>query len=472
MNRTALIRTKIQPCLVCGGEGFLPYLEPYTQEIVPRECHICQTYGNLEGGHWELFGEKTASFRRLAVDPLFPCETLITKPDNGDLNPMLAKEDDVQLGLKLLEEDKKARAARREKAIANRKDHEARFTDMIINALESGSPLGKWTSGHGATEALAGFPTNFATKTGYRGVNFLALHYQAMEQGWSSHWATRKQWHDRLYRSLRSLFKKMPEDKWLAHPDQMLANVTEEFPIVFFKPVKGKKKDKATGKLSDKDAWIPMMRFFTVINMSQIDIPDFLKPLLGLQEPKDLPLDEREKNCQLVLDDYLKRSGVTLKHGGSRSYNQDRGGVLNKGLVMVPERKWFESPSIYWAHIFHELVHSTGHSQRLNRPKAANWASWTDDDYEQDEFWEKLSKDDSYAREELVAEMGAGMLCMMHGFDYDTRHASYLKSWLGALRGDTSLVMKMATAAQKAIDMILGTEFNNKEDKEEKEDEL
>jgi len=377
------------------------------------------------------------------------------------------KPGDIALGLKLLEEDKKARAARRDKAIANRQEHEQRFTDMVIAALESGSPLGKWDCGHSAASALSGFPTNFCTKTPYRGVNFLALHWEAMGNGWSSHWATRKQWHDRLHRALRSLFKKIPEDKWLAHPDQLLADVQIETPIVFFKPVRGKKKDKATGKLTDKDAWIPMMRFFSVINMSQIDIPDYIKPLLEIQEPADLPLDKREAACQLVVDDYLKRSGVTLKHGGSRSYNQDRGGKDNKGLVMVPERKWFEHPSIYWAHVFHELVHSTGHAQRLNRPKAANWSDWTDDDYENDDFWEKLSKDDSYAREELVAEMGAGMLCMMHGFDYDTRHASYLKSWLGALRGDTSLVMKMATASQKAIDMILGTVYDNKEDEKD-----
>lgn len=381
---------------------------------------------------------------------------------------MKAKEEDVQLGLKLLEEDKKARAARKEKAIANRKDHEQRFTDMIIKALESGSPLGKWDSGHSAESVLGGFPTNFTTKTGYRGVNFFSLYFTAQAEGWSSHWATATQWHKRLHRAHKQMFKKIPEEMWPSHPDQIIADAQGgSCPIVFFKPVKGKKKDKATGKLTNDDAWIPMMRFFEVYNLTQFNLPDYIKASLGLVEPKELPLDEREKMAQDVLDDYLKRSGVVLEHRGSRSYNQDRGGINNKGLVVVPERKWFESPRIYWAHIFHELVHSTGHAQRLNRPKAANWSDWTDDDYEQDDFWEKLSRDESYAREELIAELGAGMLCMLHGFDYDTRHASYLQSWLKALNNDTSLVMKMATAAQKAIDMILGTVYKNKEDEED-----
>lgn len=381
---------------------------------------------------------------------------------------MKAKEEDVQLGLKLLEEDKKARAARKEKAIANRREHEEKFTDMIINALESGSPLGKWDIGHTAGAALGGFPQNFTTKTGYRGINWFALYFIAMGNGWSSHWATWTQWRKKLFQAHKQIFKKIPEDKWPSHPDQILADMQGgSSPVVFFKPVKGKKKDKATGKLTDQDAWIPMMRFFEVYNLTQLNLPDYIKALLNIKEPADLPLDEREAMCQEVVDDYLKRSGVVIEHRGSQSYNQDRGGKDGKGLVVVPERKWFKTPAIYWAHIFHELVHSTGHAQRLNRPKAANWSDWTDEDYENDDFWEKLSKDESYAREELIAELGAGMLCMLHGFDYDTRHASYLQSWLKALNNDTSLIMKMATQAQKAIDMILGTVYDNKEDEED-----
>ena len=382
---------------------------------------------------------------------------------------MKAKEEDVELGLKLLEEDKKARAARKEKAIANRKEHEEKFTDMIISALESGSPLGKWDCGHSAGAAMGGIPQNFTTKTGYRGVNWFALYFISMSNGWSSYWATWTQWHKKLMQAHKQIFKSIPEDKWPSHPDQILSNMTSgSSPVVFFKPVKGKKKDKATGKLTEQDAWIPMMRFFEVYNLTQLNVPDYIRPLLGLKAPPaEMPLDEREALCQEVVDDYLERSGVVIEHRGSQSYNQDRGGKDGKGLVVVPERKWFESPAIYWAHIFHELVHSTGHSLRLNRPKAGNWSDWTDEDYENDEFWEKLSRDESYAREELVAELGAGMLCMMHGFDYDTRHASYLDSWLKQLKGDSSLIMKMATQAQKAIDLILGTVYDNKEDEED-----
>ena len=112
-------------------------------------------------------------------------------------------------------------------------------------------------------------------------------------------------------------------------------------------------------------------------------------------------------------------------------------------------------------------MHSTGHALRLNRPKSANLTTWSDEDYANDEMWDKLSREESYAREELVAELGAGMLCLMTGWEYDTRHAQYLKSWIGALNDDHSLIIKMATAAQKALDLILGTEYDNKEEGEE-----
>jgi len=379
---------------------------------------------------------------------------------------MVITEEDIQTGMKMLEDDANARKLRKDKAIANRKEHEVRFTEMIIEALESGSPLGKWTSGHNAENVLGGFPINFKTNTHYRGVNVLMLYFTAMNNGWSSKWGTWKQWYNAIDSQMNQMFKGMDKEFWPTTTDEIMSSAGAPSPVVFFKPVKGKKKDKATGKLTNDDAWIPMMRFFEVYNRTQLNIPDYILARLGmLENVKDLPLDEREAACQQVIDDYCSRTGVTIQYQGTQSYNNDRGGTDGKGLVVVPERKFFESPAVFWAHIFHEIVHSTGHAQRLNRPKASTWSDWTDEDYENDDFWEQLNRDETYAREELVAELGAGMLCMMFGFDYDTRHASYLQSWLKALNNDTSLIMKMATASQKAIDLILGTQYDNKEDK-------
>jgi antirestriction protein ArdC len=63
-----------------------------------------------------------------------------------------------------------------------------------------------------------------------------------------------------------------------------------------------------------------------------------------------------------------------------------------------------------------------------------------------------------YSKEELVAEMGAAMLCGVAGIDNSTieNSASYIDSWLRALKKDSRLVLQAASHAQKASDTILG----------------
>jgi antirestriction protein ArdC len=59
---------------------------------------------------------------------------------------------------------------------------------------------------------------------------------------------------------------------------------------------------------------------------------------------------------------------------------------------------------------------------------------------------------ESYSREELIAEMGAAMLCGIAGIEQATvaNSAAYLKSWIARLKADSRLVVQAASAAQKA----------------------
>jgi antirestriction protein ArdC len=58
--------------------------------------------------------------------------------------------------------------------------------------------------------------------------------------------------------------------------------------------------------------------------------------------------------------------------------------------------------------------------------------------------------------------MGSAMLCGVTGISPMTidNHAAYLRSWISALKGDTKLVVTAASAAQKAVDHILGKTQN------------
>ena len=54
--------------------------------------------------------------------------------------------------------------------------------------------------------------------------------------------------------------------------------------------------------------------------------------------------------------------------------------------------------------------------------------------------------------------MGAAMLCGVAGIDNSTieNSASYINSWLRALKKDSRLILQAAAQAQKAANYILG----------------
>ena len=111
--------------------------------------------------------------------------------------------------------------------------------------------------------------------------------------------------------------------------------------------------------------------------------------------------------------------------------------------VGMPARGLFNSPEDYYSTMFHELTHSTGHASRVGR-----------------EGIEQLNTfgSDSYSKEELVAEMGAAMLCGVAGIEQKTisNSAAYLKSWTEVLKSDSRMVVSAASQAQKAADYIQG----------------
>lgn len=107
--------------------------------------------------------------------------------------------------------------------------------------------------------------------------------------------------------------------------------------------------------------------------------------------------------------------------------------------INCPPIKDFKVPEEYYSTLFHEMIHSTGHKDRLARTFGA-------------------FGDEKYSKEELVAEMGAAMLCGIAGIENNTieNSASYIKSWLSALKDDTRLIFHASAQAQKAVDYILG----------------
>ncbi|WP_277679993.1 zincin-like metallopeptidase domain-containing protein [Gracilibacillus dipsosauri] len=113
--------------------------------------------------------------------------------------------------------------------------------------------------------------------------------------------------------------------------------------------------------------------------------------------------------------------------------------------VNVPPKKDFQDINEYYSTLFHEMVHSTG--DRLDREGVTGKISFGSE---------------NYSKEELIAELGASMLCGVTGIENHTidNSASYIHSWLRKLKDDKTLIVKAAQKAQKASDHILGVEFS------------
>ncbi len=106
----------------------------------------------------------------------------------------------------------------------------------------------------------------------------------------------------------------------------------------------------------------------------------------------------------------------------------------------MPLRNNFLDAPHYYATLFHELVHSTGHTTRLNRLEKGSFGSH------------------SYSKEELVAECGSAFLCALAGISnerIETNTTAYIQSWISALKSDPKMIVQAAAQAQKATDMIL-----------------
>jgi antirestriction protein ArdC len=173
-----------------------------------------------------------------------------------------------------------------------------------------------------------------------------------------------------------------------------------------------------------------LLRFYRVFNVEQTEgIADKLG--LGNTSPR-IPSTEQ---CEAIVSAMPNRPPII--QDGRAWYRP------STDTVGIPARTAFNSAEEYYSTLFHELTHSTGHPSRIGREEIQNL----------NEFGSE-----SYSREELVAELGAAMLCGVTGITPKTieNSASYLKAWIDVLKSDVRTVVFAASQAQKAADYIRG----------------
>ena len=110
--------------------------------------------------------------------------------------------------------------------------------------------------------------------------------------------------------------------------------------------------------------------------------------------------------------------------------------------VYIPDQRTFFKDEQFYSTLFHELIHSVGHSSRLARHEKIKDHNFGSQDYSQ---------------EELVAELGAAYLCGITDMEQETieNNAAYIKSWIRTFKDDPKVLVLAAAQAQKSVDYIL-----------------
>lgn len=273
-------------------------------------------------------------------------------------------------------------------------------TDQIIKQLEEGKI--PWRKPWGGAENE---PKNLISKKEYSGINFFLLSMLNMD---SPYFLTYKQ-----AKLCGGTVKKGEKG----------------FPIIFFK-IQAKEKN-LKGETTKEG--FAMMRYYTVFNLNQCEnIDDSKIPFIPVDQKLDfIPLNEAEK----LIEGYKGRPPVEFKKNKACYFP-----TVDK--INMPLKENFIGTEEFYSTLFHEMVHSTGHQKRLNRPEIVdlNYFGSTD-----------------YSKEELVAELGAAFLCSKAGIDNTLQNsAAYIQSWLKCLKSKDNVkwIVEAGSKAQKAVNYI------------------
>ena len=207
--------------------------------------------------------------------------------------------------------------------------------------------------------------------------------------------------------------------------------------VVFFTNVTYTERDKETGE--EKEKSYPLLRYYNVFRLADCEgiQSKIERPEAG--EVVELPLCDE---ADAAIDAYVF-SQPTLSFQNDKP--SDRAYYSpSEDRVVVPMRSQFDEMAEYYSTAFHELTHSTLTESRCNR-RQQGVVSF---------FGSK-----SYSREELVAEMGAAMLCSNFGIDCEKafkNSVAYLQSWVRELKNDAKAIVVAAGKAEKAVRYILG----------------
>ena len=295
---------------------------------------------------------------------------------------------------------------------SNNEGYHRRFADVIIGQIRR--CITPWQRSWGPCQRV--LPSNIDTGRYYAGGNSLHLASVAQERGYVDvRWGTRRQ----IQAGGGLVCSGERGTRILSFRDRRRLPVVDE---------RGRPARDDEGNRVYRYAHLPVpyVRQYTVFNAEQT---------FGLPAPPTPPLEplwKLHQDAERILAD----SGVPVRHVADRRVYYD----MVRDEIVLPEPACFFWATGYYQTAIHELCHSTGHPERLNRATLI--------DVDRDGFGSP-----AYAKEELRAEIGAMMTGEQVGVGHDP--GAYVHGWIGALEEDPREIRRAAADAQKMSDFIL-----------------
>ena len=313
-----------------------------------------------------------------------------------------------------------------------------KFTEMMIDRMER-MKAGDWKKGWIDGVAVYGMPQNINGRN-YSGSNSFFLQMDSAMHGYKTP----------VYMTFLQIQKE----------NARINKGAEAMPVIYWdvsiKDANGKRVDRddyrnMSREEQDRCSVLPFMKAYHVFNMDQTNLAEVnkekydkmveqfkapeMRDAKGMYENKALDrlFEKQEWVCPIQYD----------KVSANAYYSPSR------DIIVVPKKEQFnigkdkdeiyKDGMEYYSSALHEMAHSTGTENRLNRVKGDRFG------------------DPKYAKEELVAELTAANTGYALGFDKRIldNNAAYLDGWISVLKENPKFIVSVMADVNKASNMVL-----------------
>lgn len=322
-----------------------------------------------------------------------------------------------------------------------------RFTDMLIEKIQTlqGDWKKPWFS-----ENSTQWPKNLSGRE-YNGMNSLLLMMHAEKEGYKLPvWATFDRIAGLNYTQGKEGRTPAVDKDGEKLPVVSINKGEKSFPvfITVFTVVDPETKEKIKyddyKQMSEEERAkykvYPKLQVYNVFNVAQTNLqearPELWKKLEDANSPKKFEQVGEQFSFEPVdrmIKDNLWICPIKEVKGDNAYFS------ISRNEIVVPTRQQFINVESFYSNLFHEMGHSTGAENQLNRLKPGQTFGSAE-----------------YAREELVAELGAALVAQRYGMTKNIKEdsAAYLKSWLNSLHESPDFLKTTLFDVKRSTGMI------------------